>query len=64
MMIHLSDSSFSDLEKVKELSDIQSKAEVVRKTIKLRRLLFEKQYDGYVVLLRKDEDIVELKPLF
>lgn len=51
----------SDLEKIKQLSDIREDAEAVRKALRILRRLLEKKADGYVFRLCKDQDIVELE---
>lgn len=64
VMVHLSEQSIADLEKIKELSDIRVNTEAVRKTLKLLRRLLEKQSDGYVICLCKDKNVVELEFMF
>jgi len=61
---HLSDQDMADIEKIKELSGIRVDTEAVRRALKLLRRLLEKQGDGYVIRLRKDEDAIELELLF
>ena len=63
-MVHLSEQTIADLEKIKELSDIRVNTEAVRKALKLLRRLLEKQSEGYVVCVRKDKDVIELEFMF
>jgi len=64
VITYLSDQDMADIEKIKELSGIRVDTEAVRRALKLLRRLLEKQSDGYVIRLRKDEDVLELELLF
>jgi len=64
VVVHLSEQNLADLNRIKELSDIRVNTEAVRKSLKILRILLEKQRDGHTVCLRKDGNIVELEFLF
>jgi len=64
VLVHLSDQNLADLEKIKELSDIRTNSEVVRKALKILRLLLEKQNDKNIICLHRDNVVVELELLF
>lgn len=63
-VVHLSEQNLADLDRIKELSDIRANTEAVRKSLKILRILLEKQKDGNTVCLRKEGNIVELEFLF
>lgn len=63
LLVRFSGQDSSGLIKIKELSDIRTSSEAVRKALKLLQHLLEKQSDGYVVCLRKDKDVMELELL-
>ncbi|GEM_PF-1881412 len=60
-VVQLSDQSLSDIEKIKELSDLKKNNESVQKALKLLRLLLEKRNEGHSVFLRKGEDVVGME---
>ncbi len=62
--VYLSDQGTADFRRIKELSNIMTNVDIVRKAIKITLLLLEKQNERYVVCLRKEGNIVELEPLF
>lgn len=64
VVVHLSEQNLADLDRIKELSDIRVNTEAVRKSLKILRIMLEKQKDGNTVCLRKDGNIVELEFLF
>lgn len=62
-VVYLPEKSLFDLEKIKSLSGIRINSEVARKALGLLRHLLEKRSRGYIVFLRKDEEVVELESL-
>jgi len=58
-MVQVSGRALDDLNKIKELADVKSNSEIVRKAIQLLRRLLEKQQDDYVVSVLKGEDVVK-----
>ena len=62
-MVQVSGRALDDLNKIKELADVKSNSEIVRKAIQLLRRLLEKQQDDYVVSVVKGKDVVKFEIL-
>lgn len=52
--------AFERLEKIAKIMDATSKAEVIRRSLRLQEFLIDKQQEGYNVCLKKGNDVLIL----